>query len=294
MRFLFFIFPLLSLILFSSPGFTDKFSSEEKNPLVTYVKGRVELLRGKKKIQLKPGMELFSRDRIYTFKEAEADIKIEKKSAFRLKEESRAEIVFDSKKYRMKLSLGTLLANFITSLKERFWVDTPTAIVGVRGTAFLIEVLTTQAIQVGVLRGEVEVKSKERPEWKVILPPLHRTSLSSGNPPLSPQRLLDEEVEKLKEVDSLNFQVILGRVRRITSVAEMRNLEVALASWWLEKGSFPPSLEALVKAGYIGGGALKDMWGTPYLYQVKGDRYQIISAGEDRVYFTSDDLIYER
>ena len=43
-------------------------------------------------------------------------------------------------------------------------------------------------------------------------------------------------------------------------------------------------------AAYLDGCDLKDVWGTDVRYQSSGDRFEVVSAGPDRKFSTSDDL----
>ena len=67
----------------------------------------------------------------------------------------------------------------------------------------------------------------------------------------------------------------------------------------VDTGRFPPSLESLIQndgapnwdGPYLRGGLPVDSWGTPFQYQLKGDRdYVVISAGPDMQFGTADDI----
>ncbi len=68
---------------------------------------------------------------------------------------------------------------------------------------------------------------------------------------------------------------VLGQVRARADLATLgRNLDLYFA----EVGSFPPELAVLVQRGMVGGDMLKDPWGRPYRYEVRGDGYVLRSV----------------
>lgn len=67
----------------------------------------------------------------------------------------------------------------------------------------------------------------------------------------------------------------------------------------VDTGRYPPSLESLIQndgapnwdGPYIKGGMPVDAWGTPFQYQLRGDRdYVVSSAGPDLQHGTADDI----
>ncbi|WP_027080859.1 type II secretion system major pseudopilin GspG [Luteimonas mephitis] len=75
--------------------------------------------------------------------------------------------------------------------------------------------------------------------------------------------------------------------------AQVQTLAQQVESYQMDTGSLPNSLEDLVRqpanvSGWLGPyakeAALKDPWGTPYLYRVPGDNrgFDLISLGADR------------
>ncbi len=66
------------------------------------------------------------------------------------------------------------------------------------------------------------------------------------------------------------------------------------------KGELPSELEDLCKdrpsraRNFYKNNILKDIWGTPYCYEVEGKKIKITSAGRDKKFGTKDDVIVER
>jgi len=84
------------------------------------------------------------------------------------------------------LAIG-IIKSYITKLFPNFEVRTPTAIAGVRGTEFTVEVLSDQTTIVSVYEGIVEVTTKERTiklgkgETTIVKPSNHPDSENSSS-----------------------------------------------------------------------------------------------------------------
>ena len=61
--------------------------------------------------------------------------------------------------------------------------------------------------------------------------------------------------------------------------AGMATLAQSLDQYLAEVGSYPPDLQALVRRGLVDASALKDPWGRPYRYELRGERYALGSTG---------------
>ncbi len=68
----------------------------------------------------------------------------------------------------------------------------------------------------------------------------------------------------------------LGQVR---ARADLVTLGRTLDQYFAEVGSFPPDLAVLVRRGMVGAETLRDPWGRPYRYEVRGDGYLVRSEG---------------
>jgi len=88
-----------------------------------------------------------------------------------------------------------------------FSIETPTAVAGVRGTDFSVELNDEEITTVTVFEGQVEVGNilqsiKER----VLLDPEHATEVTRGKPPVKPMRLKKELLEKKREKLAQRFK----------------------------------------------------------------------------------------
>ena len=77
----------------------------------------------------------------------------------------------------------------------------------------------------------------------------------------------------------------------------------AIESYKADKGSLPPSLDALPVVahktagggGYIlSGNRLRDAWGHEFQYHCGADGYELRSAGPDGMFQTRDDVVLKR
>lgn len=81
-----------------------------------------------------------------------------------------------------------------------FTVETPTAIAGVRGTDFSVELDDEQTTSVTVFDGQVEVGSiLENIRDRVLVDPEHSTDVKRGRAPIRPLRLKKELLERKRE-----------------------------------------------------------------------------------------------
>lgn len=83
---------------------------------------------------------------------------------------------------------------------------------------------------------------------------------------------------------------------------DINTLQQAINVYFIDVGSYPPSLDALVampdglanpqkwNGSYLEKELPADPWGNQYLYSVNGDQVQIKSMGPDGVADTQDDI----
>ena len=76
-------------------------------------------------------------------------------------------------------------------------------------------------------------------------------------------------------------------------------LLVGIDTYEVDTGHLPPSLDALLIKGseinwhgpYVKSkNTFLDPWGNRFRYRIKGDYYELRSAGADGVFFTKDDI----
>jgi len=90
-------------------------------------------------------------------------------------------------------SIMTFLRKIYKGIKGEFSVETPTAVVGVRGTKFIVSVYSPSQTEIIALEDSVNV---DTPYGSIVLEEGFMTSVFEGEPPSPPQRF---DPEKIKE-----------------------------------------------------------------------------------------------
>jgi len=84
-----------------------------------------------------------------------------------------------------------------------------------------------------------------------------------------------------------------GEMRLELTKANMANLKTAIFIFTTEEGRTPKDLKEL-KAFSRQLGATLDSWGTAIRYKrLSDERFRLISAGGDKIFNTSDDIVVE-
>jgi len=212
---------------------------------------------------------------------------------------------------RTNLTRGKIwsLVEKLKSEKSRYEVETPTAIAGVRGTTFMVNVDSDgRSSRIAVVEGEVGVRSMgEKPAY-VILKENMATVVVYNKPPTPPELL---EAREAAEWEEWKQSIPFSEIGVIGGMAEMHAMQMeeaaklvgetgfmqkaskkadedfkvfaaALRQYYLDTGAFPGKeqggLKALLKnpgaEGWNGpyvdpGSNFMDPYGKPYFYHVK-------------------------
>ena len=167
---LFFLFVLL--VPFSAQADNDAFSVEIKGEKaeVTLLEGKVDLIK-KGMIKAQPlTLEDYvtNGDQISTKKSSRIELKLPDNSLIRFDEFTTFEIVsveFDKKTKQRNINVNMVLGKTWANVSKffgqrgRFAISTKTAIAGVRGTVYRVNVAEDDTVQVKVYWGEVGVSS---------------------------------------------------------------------------------------------------------------------------------------
>jgi len=153
--------------------------------LALKVKGRVNLNRSDSNEKLELGDSLIDRDEIVSKDDSFAAVRFVDGSAIvKLFSNSRLAINADKKteKYDKKsyLKMGTLWTK-VTTNSGGFDVETPTTVVSVRGTEFIVEVDEKGITRVYAVSGKVSVKNKKTGQ-EVVLVEGQSTQDDNNNP----------------------------------------------------------------------------------------------------------------
>jgi len=210
-RFVFLSLPaiLYTLLLFS--GCAKKPPEVKRLPAfarLTYVKGGVTVTRAGRGFPGTDTTALSELDVVETGPKARAEVAFDSLTYARLDEETRVRLDSlyldpDSGNRRVHLNLvsGEALSR-VSQLAGRstYEIESPTAVMAVRGTKFLVGVDKDQETKVMVLEGKVGVrrpKRKEQPE--VLLPFKTKLRIGKGTIELKPEALVPKDLEDLEK-----------------------------------------------------------------------------------------------
>lgn len=211
---------------------------------ITFLQGDIILMRQGRQIEPKINMKLFPEDAIITKKDAKANIIISDFGICRIKENTRikiSELFKQAKLNNVKLNIQT--GKLIIGLKKltkgnTFSIDTPTAVVGVRGTTFLVNVESKKGmpvtLKVAVLSGNVEIINIQKPEEKKVIEELKEGTLPAGDFTKFKIRKIPEkpfneinQISELKEIEEYKFKNIKEEITAQKSKIEEKAGEKA-------------------------------------------------------------------
>ena len=204
-RFSFLIFIISFLLLFisvSSNGYGD-----QKVGIVTSIKGKVEVLRqGKTWMPLSINSAIYEKDIIHTMKNSGVQILFNDESIINIGENSKMEItkhIYNPKEGKrvsvFNLFIGrarALIGKKFNPKKSSFKLKTPTAVIGIRGTHFIVHVVNEELTLVITVDGEVEVRNiLETLICKIALKGGFGTEVRAGICPSSPMAVEEHELQ---------------------------------------------------------------------------------------------------
>lgn len=201
--------------------------------------GKITRLRGiasiHRKTAAKPiktwrGAPVYLNDRITTGKRSYVRIQLKDRSILTLGQ--KGEIVLDKFEYKPKQKrrsaffralLGRLrvFARDMKGFKKKdFRLRTPTAVCGVRGTLFLVHVLSSTHTIIASFDNAIEVASYLDPTKYVVATPRTITECKAGNPPTTPVLMTEEQFRELQSVLDLDTTTSEGTDGTTTQTTE--------------------------------------------------------------------------
>lgn len=265
--------------------------------LLTYVEGQVEakISPDASWEQVKAG-DTVPEGSVLRTGQGYADVKFLDEGLIRLKANSVFRLVrlpqkTSDSKGELELSAGELLCKFEAMLTgATMEISTPTAIAGVRGTEFGVYG-TQDTTQVGVLSGTVEVKSATVEAAPVIVGFQQKTLVYKGQPPKAAEQLLEEELNRLSEINLLHPQVYIQAAKTVTEYSEAKDFVKQIEMFKAYEGRYPADLQELATKQSLSK-LPKDQWGSDFFYSVSedGQQYTLISPGPDKALQTGDDV----
>jgi hypothetical protein len=197
-------------------------------------------------LPVEKGMPLENQDRLKTGNDGYAEILYDDGSLVKMEENSEITLEevsadYKSKKITSKVSLwfGRLLLNIakFTHAQSRFTVKTPTVVAGVRGTEFVVESLTEEQSEVGVVEGEVGVEGLDEQgnsveSSRVILKPGFQTSAFKFKKPIMPLPLKEQMLKHAVRIELLRKKALDMR-QNLPKIMEnrLKTRQIIIEKW---------------------------------------------------------------
>ena len=121
---------------------------------------------------------------------------------------------------RLKLNNGQIWTDIgrLRSKRSKFYVETPQAVTGVRGTVFTVQVAPDNTTKVAVVKGNVDVRTRGMMVTPVRLRENSMTEVAENQPPAEPTAISEEYLEQWNQYKS-KFQ----RLRISMTVAGLKD-----------------------------------------------------------------------
>jgi len=167
-------------------------------------------------IPAKLGLEVYPQDKVKTEIKSKVRLTFEDGSLLNLSEST--ELVIkehiyapDEQKRQSVLSMAQgkmrVLCQKMTGAGSQMQVETPTAVIGIRGTEFLVWVVSNELTTVICLSDEVYVRSIDgKVPGEVVLKPNQMTKVGVGVRPV-PATIVPDELRQQLEIDTAAFKV---------------------------------------------------------------------------------------
>ena len=105
---------------------------------------------------------------------------------------------------RLKLNNGQIWNDIgrLRSKRSKFYVETPQAVTGVRGTVFTVQVAPDNTTKVAVVKGNVDVRTRGMMVTPVRLRENNMTEVAENQPPAEPTAISEEYLEQWNQYKS--------------------------------------------------------------------------------------------
>lgn len=181
--------------------------------MVTYLEGDADGRRGSSGQwdRLAAGDELDRLSVIRTYPASYLDLRLQTGTVVRVMEETLFSLSdLGSERIEVDIREGEVISRVKRLAGEQeFFVQTPGAVAGVRGTELVLAVAPEETVVFG-MSGSVEVSNPEFPEQTTVLAVHERSTVSSGVAPTDPQPMTAEEIDRYQRIlDALNEEQVL-------------------------------------------------------------------------------------
>ena len=174
---------------------------------LTYVKGAVNVTHLGRMFPGTDTTTLTELDQVETGPRARAEVAFDSLTFARLDEGTKVRLdslyldrETQGRKVHLNLVSGEALSRVGTlASKSTYEIESPTAVMAVRGTRFLVGVDRDQETKVVVLEGKVGVRRPKRKEPEVLLPFKTKLRIGKGTIELKPEALVPKDLEDLEK-----------------------------------------------------------------------------------------------
>ncbi len=182
---------------------------------IVKVSGKVEILQGKNWANAGKYQAVYDENTIRTGKKSVAEMMFDDDTIVRFEENTRAQICTKGKVPEVSVEEGRITSSVVPSNNVAFYVSSPLAIIGVRGTEFTVT-QGKNGTDVAVFKGRVEVSDRGKKAKKIRVLAGSQTFVYKGKHPSPPVGLSPEYV-KYRE------KVLRKFIKRVVSVRKNRN-----------------------------------------------------------------------
>ena len=161
--------------------------------------GKVTILREDKWDDAEKFAPVYEKSFVKTSDAAFAEIMFDDETAVRFEENSEAEIISDGGNIEVSLKSGRVTSSVVPGEEAAFFVSSPLAIIGVRGTEFTVT-HGEKGTAAAVYKGSVEMENKGKSPKKIKVVKGKQSFVYEGFQPSEPIGLGPEYVKYRKEV----------------------------------------------------------------------------------------------
>ncbi len=213
---------ILTVLLLITAALTSLAQPPAAN--LTIYTGECRVWHQGKEEEAEIGQPLFSGDSVMTGKDSKAEVSFVDGTSVRISERARLVVEQADTLRSLKLILGKLWAKVakLSSAQGRFQVETPTAVAGVRGTIFRVEVDHNSDTRVAVEEGEVEVTDPRLSPRMVRLAAMRQAYFRRGREPSQPAAFDLTKEPRWERWSGKAFAKLLKSVDAILDAMERR------------------------------------------------------------------------
>ncbi|MEA2081921.1 MAG: FecR family protein [Elusimicrobiota bacterium] len=163
------------------------------------IEGKVFVLHEDKWSDAEKFSAVYEKNFVKTSKGSLAEIMFDDETAVRFEENTEAEILFNEGKLEISLKSGRVTSSVVPGADAAFFVSSPLAIIGVRGTEFTVT-HRGKGTETAVYEGKVDFSSKGKSAKKIKISAGKQSFVYEGHRPTAPIGLGPEYVKYRKKV----------------------------------------------------------------------------------------------